>query len=379
MAETIHTGSFCGSFKKELNLNKTIGRSTSTLRMVCAVVFITFTFCYLYFYQADVLAATQYVLSGGKTRYNRLIGAILITAILYLIHISVSSLSHIKGRFFALNYFPSFLFLSVFGNVNIYNSSHPLSVAWMWIAPTLLLLYGAAVHFIRQLQQYEPKALSESLFSHTVWINVLALLVMSIAVELTAIENDVLHYRMRIEALLKEGKYTSALQIGEKSNATDESLVMLRAFALAHEKALGERLFEYPLTGGAKALIPDKNSSCIIFPEIQIRRFASTNAADDYRLCAYLMDKDLESFVKSVGKCYDLSSKTLPKHYREALTLYTHRHSNPIISYHNNVMDADYEDMMNMERKEHNLIKRKNAVKDGYQNTYWYYYFYVKE
>ena len=37
------------------------------MRTLCAVLFITFTFTYLYFYQADVMMATQHLLSGGQT------------------------------------------------------------------------------------------------------------------------------------------------------------------------------------------------------------------------------------------------------------------------------------------------------------------------
>ena len=50
------------------------------MRVMCAILFLCFSFLYLYEYQADVLAVAQHVLSDGQTHYNRTIGAVLITA-----------------------------------------------------------------------------------------------------------------------------------------------------------------------------------------------------------------------------------------------------------------------------------------------------------
>jgi hypothetical protein len=140
---------------------------------------------------------------------------------------------------------------------------------------------------------------------------------------------------------------------------------------------LGNHLFEYPTVSGSQALLPrDGKVSTVMYPEMEIRRFASTKAADDYRLCAYLLDKDLVSFAKSVYQCYDIKSHDLPKHYKEALTLYTHRSANPVVSYHSSVTDADYEDFQKLARSVSDKQEQENAVRDVYGNTYWFYYFY---
>ncbi len=53
--------------------------STAKMQIACAIVFITFTYVYLAFYQADVLAVAQHVFSGrfdqlqlhaGSTAYH---------------------------------------------------------------------------------------------------------------------------------------------------------------------------------------------------------------------------------------------------------------------------------------------------------------------
>ena len=61
-----------------LESNKTTSKEKYT-QIACIVAFCVFSFVYLYFYQQDVLAAAQHVLSGGKTHYDRTVGAVLIT------------------------------------------------------------------------------------------------------------------------------------------------------------------------------------------------------------------------------------------------------------------------------------------------------------
>ena len=58
---------------------------TLKMRLLCTVLFLSFTFVYLYFYQADILAVAQHVISNGTTHYNRTIGAVIITVTLWLI------------------------------------------------------------------------------------------------------------------------------------------------------------------------------------------------------------------------------------------------------------------------------------------------------
>ena len=68
--------------------------SITATRITCALLFIIFTFTYLYSYQADVLAMAQHVLSEGKTHYNATVGALLITSVLYLLFTTCKKLSY---------------------------------------------------------------------------------------------------------------------------------------------------------------------------------------------------------------------------------------------------------------------------------------------
>lgn len=351
------------------------------MRVMCAVVFFIFTFCYLYFYQADVIAMMQHVLSGGKTHYEPLIGAVLITIVLYLLQLLVFAITRLFKRAHAFTYFPSMLALLLL--TCSYPDAQGTGVEfgpWLWLSAVLLVIFAWASWNFYQYQPYEPKMLATGLFSRLMYSNMFVMFVMAFAVGLFSNHDDVFHYRMRMENLMARGRYADALQVGRRSLQTDSSLVMLRAAALAHDGTLGEHLFEYPIVGGSKALRPDGiTTRSIIVPSLEIQRFAaSARSADDYRLCSYLLEKDLNSFVRSVAKCYDLRSGTLPKHYREALTLYMHKSPNPQLSFEDKVLEADYADMRKLEQNTPHDVMRYNALHDSYGNTYWYYFKYVK-
>ena len=349
------------------------------MRVACAVVFCVLSFCYLFFYQADLLTVEQHILSKGKTTYQPFIGAVLITTVLYLLQLCVFTVTRLYKRAHAMTYFPSVLFLLLLTVAHPVSREGSLSMGpWLWLAPILLVIFCWLCWFFNKCQPHEPKSFSVGFLSRITWINMLTMAGMFLVLGLVSNHNNIEHYKMRTETLLLKGKYDDAWRVGSTTD-TDSSLVMLRAYSLAKQNLLGEHLFELPLVGGSHSLRPDgETTSTMIYPQLEILRFAAANASDDYRLCAYLLDKDLVRFVQSVQKCYNINnSKELPKHYQEALTLYMHKSSNPVIDYKDPVLEADYSDFQQLERNIPEVIKRKNTIRDVYGNTYWYYYKYV--
>lgn len=368
---------------------------------VCAIVFILFTFVYLYFFQSDIIAMEQHVLSGGITHYNKTIGAILLTIVLFLVKLGVSKLTKFDGRINILNYLPSLMFLAILtsGNQNFDVSLFPDNV--IVIVSIVLILYAIFAFLYRQkLIFYIDTPYTERMFGCCLWKSLLALSAMLLLVCALGNTNEVFHYRLRLERLLSSNDYDKALRVGEKSDDTDSDLTMLRIYALSRTKQLGERLFEYPIPGGGSdILLPDGvNVKCMMFPETEIfkqlgiRKMGkmkpleyllylenhglAMKSVTDYILCGYLLDKNLDGFVNIIKNKYNLSSPALPKHYREALTLYTHLRSNPILVFHSEIMDADYADFQKLEEKYYNKSERFSYVKDIYGETYWFYYFY---
>ena len=116
--------------------------------------------------------------------------------------------------------------------------------------------------------------------------------------------------------------------------------------------------------------ITEKNE---LFSDFALR--TRRKAACDYLLTACLLDKNLNQFALIVRKLY-ADIRSLPKHYREVLILYTHLRSNPIIIYKDDVLDADFKDFQELDKKFSDKNMQRNAVQQVYGNTYWYYYFF---
>lgn len=356
--------------------------STIKMRLTCAIIFITFTYLYLSCYQQEVLAAAQHKLSDGLTTYNYVLFPILTTLTLFLLEVGVFALTRVKKTFHALNYFPSLLFLAVITDIPCKMDESLSLGAWSWIVPLLLLLLGFAMWMIRQLEPYEPDNQSGLWMSRCTWQNIFQMLVMIVFVILIGNGNEVFHERMKMERLMSEGKYKEALEVGKMSSKTDSSLTMLRVACLHRTKMMGDRLFSYPLVGGSKAMIPDSVTTKSLMWTTPVWMHPMKNGKLryikplDYQLCGLLLDKKLDQFVAAVNTAYRLDSVSLPKHYKEALMLYTHRRAHPKIVYHNAVMEADFQDFQTLERKYSNAMERNAALRDVYGNTYWYYYLY---
>lgn len=204
------------------------------------------------------------------------------------------------------------------------------------------------------------------------------------------------HARLHVLQSLCEKDYDEALCTIDKLETSDRQLTTLIVYTLSKKNMLAERLFEYPLQGGSVALLPDGTlTSKFGFDEIYhhlnlkipdnqihnsiefIRHGKGINKqAADYILCGYLMDKNLDAFVENITKYYAIND-FLPKHYREALTLYVHSHTTPKVIFKNSIMDADFQDYQNMEHDITDTEERKNKLRDTYGNTYWYYYQYA--
>ncbi len=369
---------------------------TMTAKVVCAVVFCMFAFSYLFFYQADILAVAQHVLSCGATRYNRTSGAVIITAVLLLLQVAVAFLTKLTGSRHAITYFPSLLILAILTSPDISTDGSIGFGAWLWATPLLIAAWAGAVAVARKIPYGRPTG--KGMSARTIWTNVLTLCAMFIFTGATGSSNDVLHYRMRAENRLLHGNFEGALEAGARSLRTDGNLTMLRAYALARKGELGESLFTYPIDCKGSDLLPVSGETrCMMYPTDSIYRFLgarpaanmttetylkallrgkkASTAVKDYLLCVCLVDRDLDGFARLLPRYYDTNSH-LPRHYREALTLYTHLRSNPILTYHDDITATDFKDLQTMEKQYNDPHERRLAIFDHYNGTYWWYYEY---
>ena len=174
-----------------------IGKNNSTVRWTCAIVFIIFAFLWLYRFQADILAAFQHVMSGGRTQYNRLLGAVLITGLLQVLQLLVYTVFRLTNRGHALTYFPSMLCLALISAINT-NIAQSFAWGFWWILIPLALAAWVAVSLVvRYIQNVEPDKDTKIFFSRPMWINMLVMVFMMFGVAWVGNTNAVFHYRMQ--------------------------------------------------------------------------------------------------------------------------------------------------------------------------------------
>lgn len=403
--------------ERDYNIRKKDG--TLTTRLVCAVLFLVFTFAWLFFFQADLLAVAQHGLSGGKTHYDRTVGAVITTAVLFLLQLLVYAVVKLARRTHALTYLPSFLMLAFVSSL----SSPFRWGAWAWAAPLLLLLWGGAVWLAKRMLPFsnddkEPTGL----FSQRLWLNLLQMAAMMMGVVAASDTSAVSHFKAHAEVALQNGDADEALRVGQRSHESDVSLTMLRVFALSQKGELGSRLFEYPVVGtsadmlplpGSKsrlllladtvlwdhfALQPDSFSlrpdslalqahasaaSDICRPRLTTRQYIdslqhydslATPAWRDYRLCGMLIDRRIDDFAAALPAFYPLSPDSLPRHYREALIIYQQQRDTSYI-YSDTAMLARWHSFLRYDSLYPRKTERLIRAEEEFLRTYWYYYF----
>ena len=372
--------------------------STLSIRLMCAIVFVVFSFCWLYFFQADMMMMTQHVLSHGMTRYHPLLGTVLITLVLWAIQFIVYALVPLTMRSHALTYLPSMLLLGILSAV-VPVGADSIEMGFSWYVPILILLVWWLLTRVGRLAQEVEYDKVISLFSQPMWINALIMSLLIILVAWMGNSNAVMHYRMKMEHALLDGDFNKALKVGKKSLESDADLTMLRMYALARKGTMGEHLFEYPVTANSSQMLPtDSLSVLMMYPADSLYQFLGARPAKrmepmrylqllerrdsvlnpavaDYQLCGYLIDRQLDKFASAIGRYYTIND-SLPRHYREALTLYTHLKTRPVVVYHQTVMDVDYNNLQELEKKYPLASERKGKVEEQYRGTYWYYYKY---
>ena len=376
-------------------------KDNSLVRWTCAIVFMLFSFLWFYGFEADVLAAFQHVVSEGRTEYHPLLGAVLITLALQALQLLVHALLRLTNRGHALTYFPSMLALALISAISTDIAESYDWGFWWILVPLVLAGWVFVCLVVRYIQNVEPDKHLMVFLSRPMWINMLVLSVMMVMVAAVSNTNAVFHYRMKAEACLLRGDYEGALDAGWESLESDADLQMIRMYAMARRGELGQRLFHYPIVGGSSMMLPTSGATSFVrypvdslyrsfgarparqmLPTTYLKALPATSMSKDYQLCGLLIDRKLDDFVSlllsSSSSGDSLDTARLPLHYREALTLYNHLRRHPVLIYRNPVMEEDFRNLQELERKYPDATERQGKVEDLYGLTYYYYYKYAK-
>lgn len=371
-----------------------MGRTTDFIcRLVCMVLFAVFAFTYLYCLQSDVVAYAQHVLSGGLTHYNDLVGSVIITGVLLLLALLMSFLARPHGVANALAFVPSAAMLIYVTDISLPVSKSfgtfvailLLSMFISWMAVFVLRRLSGAVAF----QWLAGRDLFPSL-----WVNVLLMSLLCFSVGLGGNADGRFHNTLKVERMLAFGDDKKALDIVADAHVDAMPGEALTVYVLARNGMIGDMLFRQniaPHLHSSSLLLPSGRDSLLMLPRDEVYRYLGAvpkgrmgvtlfldkalekgcAKAADYLLAAHLIDCNLDAFANVLQRCRVVND-SLPRHYREALVLYSHQRVNPSITYSESVLEADYADFIKMSAD--NTPRGKQTLRRTYGDTYWYYY-----
>lgn len=372
-------------------------KAARILTVACGLLFSIFSFVYLFVFQKDVLGALHYSLSQGKTHYSPLIGAIIITVVLLIFRWGINGLLGLKGPVRALSYFPSCLLLGVLTDVDC-SIFHGGSIGdkWLWLLPLLLLIYVGVTYTLRRIFRFwlnQEGSILGLINSNLTILILLCLMTVSIGNS-----NVNFHHELAVERAIRNRNYAAARMVGGKSLETTRTLTVLRAYTLSREGTMGEHLFEYPQYYGAEGLLFEPHSqetlrlnADSLYAYLGAKPHTAEKPLDyltrichdevgkhtalDYYLSALLLEKKLDKFASAVDT-YCFEQDTLPRYYREAVTLYKRAHPQYSREIKDTLMVQRLDDFFSRQKEFSSPVEEKNRMRREFGDTYWWYYHY---
>ena len=302
------------------------GASSESVRRLDRIIFLLFTFCYLFFFQTDLERHVHIIITNNIIAFHPLWIALLFTAIDVFIAIPVSALLKFKGAWEPCNYLPSILLLCAATSYNDeYFVGHSL-LFWIVIiiVSALFLLFCGFVSNLRCINDINDR-------NHVLSINLFLVMLLMMLPPLIGNTDRISHYEMRMERMFADGKYDDLLRVGHSDKITTASMEEYRALSLAYLKDkstkvdgdnLGRYLFEYPqkyANRTARILEADTTYGAV---------------HENMELAAMLLRKRVSDFAgrmyyapDTVDVTYSKWQLDMPQYYMQALLL------NDILSY----------------------------------------------
>ena len=371
-------------------------RIQRAVTFVCVTMFVVFSFVFLAVYQGPLLEIFYDKVANGKLQYNPFVVAGVITLILTSFALWLNTLVHFKREWTAITYFPSCIILSFITDIDraIYTGEYSC-LKWVLVFIISILLCLLFIFIFNRLLFAKIKNPNMEGY-RIVWRNLLILSLMFVLTGTLSSDNEDIKNEARAYCYYKRGDIDKALNVARRTVSASHELTSSRAYYLALADKLGESLFNYPQNFASQGLLPKADQTTplandSIYSLFPVERVATESVADylrravetdsvnksvaDYYLSSLLLDRHLDECVANLPEYYNIADDTLPRHYKEAVALYSDVACDSTIAVDEAVMEK-YIDFRKIEQKYPDILSRSNRVRYKYGNTYWYYYHY---
>ena len=370
-----------------------------TVRIVCAVIFVIFSYTFLSIYQAPLLEVVYDITATGKLQYGEKVTAAIITFSLLFITLWLNKYAKFTREWEAMAYLPACVMLAFITSIDrtIYTGVE-FSWSWVWIAIITVFIYVFASWVLKRVLFMRIKDITRAT-NRIMWRNLLLLTILFCFTGFLSNNDENFKHEAMVYHFVKKGDYDNAQRVALRSHVASQELTAGRAYLLAHEGKLGDKLFTYPQYYGVEGLLPAevqtsplsaslvydflkvtpvKGESVTAFLTRALSVDTASIAVKDYYLSALLLDKRIEEFVDSLTSFYDVSdTANIPLHYREAMFLCSKLFPVKGIAFTDETLEKNYVELMKLEQEHDDIFVRSNFVRKFFGNTYWWYYLYA--
>ena len=279
------------------------------VRWLCGILFAAFAFCWLYFFQRELLwAENRFLFSEGNGlriwMFNHhFVVSLALTVIALLLAIPGRLVLRFKKGLYACNYLLSAAFLGVITGYDgefVFGQSLTVWIVSGSFLFVLFLICKIVASVPKSEYNDRPRTLAGNL------------LILSLLFAITSYlgnTDENLHRRLRMEQLYNEGEYERLLDLGRFEEESDPGIDLLRAKALLQMppkpnpagSQIGEFLFCFNIS--------DPKALSKSLKEID---------NDQAYLASCLLDGDLKTLADTINLD---SYKILPGYYMQALVI----------------------------------------------------------
>ena len=376
--------------KEEIRLQRVVVALSATL-------FAVFSFLFVAKFQTPLLELLYKKVATGKLEYNAYVAGASISIFLTLFALWMNRYTGFKREWTALSYLPSSILLAFITDIDrsLYIGGYNYQ-KWIIVALIGVFAYASFSYVLRRVLFAKIKNVAMSA-NRIVWRNLEIFVVLFCLVGFLSNGEENFKREALVESYYRKGNVKKALEVGYLSNTVSQTLATQRAYILAKEGLLGEKLFEYPQPYSSDVLFPEDVQVSPLVPDSvfsligvnpvpgekmletlkrAVESDSSTPAARDYYLSAMLLDRRLVEFAGTVASLYpDVKISDMPKHYQEALVLYSNIDGS-VVDSDNNGMQKHFDAFKALEKQYDDPFVRANYMRRNFGRTYWWYYLY---